>query len=95
MPYSVAFNSNSMGATINDSYSRQVTTYNNAKTNWNNYVAILKKNSNVDAFSAAFAPPKAPSVPALPNFPWAPDLTATLAELPYAQQVAIFGTTTA
>lgn len=82
-----------MGTSIKDTYSRNVTTYNNAKTNWNNYVAILKKNSNVDAFSAAFAPPKAPSVPALPNFPWQPDVSATLSELPYDQYNAIFKST--
>jgi hypothetical protein len=26
----------------------------------------------MDAFAAAFSPPKAPTVPPLPNFPWAP-----------------------
>jgi len=49
-----------------------VSTYNTAKTTWDNYVAILEKNSAQDAFAALFSPPKAPTVPPLPNKPWLP-----------------------
>lgn len=31
-----------------------------------------KKNAKMDAFAAAFSPPKAPTVPPLPNMPWTP-----------------------
>jgi len=54
------------------SYAAAVTTYTTAKTNWDAYVAILKKNAKADAFAAAFSPPKAPTVPPLPAQPWVP-----------------------
>jgi hypothetical protein len=49
-----------------------LSTYNTAKTTWDNYVAILEKNASQDAFAALFSPPKAPTVPPLPNKPWLP-----------------------
>jgi len=77
-PLAVAVNDNAMGAAVATAYNTNLTSYNAAKTMWNNYVAILTKNAKVDAFSAAFAPPKAPTVPPLPNQPWLPDVSATL-----------------
>jgi len=53
-------------------YTSKTTAYATAKTTWNAYVAILKKNAKMDAFAAAFSPPKAPTVPPLPNMPWTP-----------------------
>jgi len=49
-----------------------LTSYNTAKATWDAYVAILAKNAKTDAFAAAFSPPKAPTVPPLPNMPWSP-----------------------
>jgi len=67
-----------MGVGVASAYDTAATSYNSAKTLWDNYVAILTKNSKVDAFAAAFSPPKAPTVPPLPNMPWTPSVTATL-----------------
>jgi len=39
---------------------------------WDAYVAILTANGKQDAFAAMFSPPKAPTVPPLPNMPWTP-----------------------
>jgi hypothetical protein len=63
-------NDNAMGVAVAAAYNTQKATYDSAKTMWNNYVAILTKNAKVDAFAAAFAPPKAPTVPPLPSMPW-------------------------
>lgn len=60
------------GSDLAKAYNAEVNTYNTAKTVWNNYVAILTKNAKMDAFAAAFSPPKAPTVPPLPNLPWTP-----------------------
>jgi len=46
--------------------------YDTAKTAWDNYVALLEKNNKTDAFAALFSPPKAPTVPPMPNSPWTP-----------------------
>jgi len=78
LPLQVALNDNAMGTAVATAYNTNKTTYDSAKTMWNNYVAILTKNSKVDAFAAAFAPPKAPTVPPLPNMPWMPDVSKTL-----------------
>lgn len=67
-----------MGTGVAAAYNSSLTSYNTAKTMWNNYVAILTKNAKVDAFAAAFAPPKAPTVPPLPNKPWLPAVSATM-----------------
>jgi hypothetical protein len=53
-------------------YNSALSTYKTAKTTWDNYVAILEKNASQDAFAALFSPPKAPTVPPLPNKPWLP-----------------------
>lgn len=60
------------GKAVQDAYAGALTAYNTAKTTWDAYVAILEKNSKQDAFAAAFSPPKAPTVPPLPNMPWTP-----------------------
>jgi len=74
-----------MGTGVATAYNTTNTAYTAAKTLWDNYVAILTKNAKVDAFAAAFAPPKAPTVPPLPSMPWKPTgLTATLSLNPYA-----------
>jgi len=73
-------NDNAMGTAVAALYNTKKTSYDSAKTMWNNYVAILTKNAKVDAFAAAFAPPKAPTVPPLPNMPWMPDVSATLSQ---------------
>lgn len=78
IPLQVAMNDNAMGTAVATLYNTKKTDYDSAKTMWNNYVAILTKNSKVDAFAAAFSPPKAPTVPPLPNMPWLPDVSATL-----------------
>jgi len=67
-----------MGVGVQTAFASAKTTYTSAKTLWDNYVAILTKNSKVDAFAAAFAPPKAPTVPPLPAKPWLPDVSATM-----------------
>jgi hypothetical protein len=82
LPVQVAINDNAMGTTAAALYGTQKTAYDSAKTMWNNYVAILTKNAKVDAFAAAFAPPKAPTVPPLPSLPWVPDLSKTMSKLP-------------
>lgn len=74
-PAQIAVNSNALGAAIVSQYGTAKTAYDTAKTNWDNYVAILTKNAKVDAFAAAFSPPKAPTVPPLPNKPWLPSST--------------------
>jgi len=81
LPMQVAMNDNAMGAAVATKYNTSKTSYDSAKTMWNNYVAILTKNAKVDAFAAAFAPPKAPTVPPLPSMPWMPDVSATLRPL--------------
>jgi len=53
-------------------YNGILSTYKTALTTWDNYVAILEKNAAQDAFAALFSPPKAPTVPPLPNKPWLP-----------------------
>jgi hypothetical protein len=72
MPASSAQNVWAAGSALNTSYTSATTSYATAKTTWNAYVAILKKNAKMDAFAAAFSPPKAPTVPPLPNMPWTP-----------------------
>jgi len=71
-PAQLAVNSNALGAAIVSQYGTAKAAYDTAKTNWDNYVAILTKNAKVDAFAAAFSPPKAPTVPPLPAQPWLP-----------------------
>jgi len=60
------------GSTASTLYASKLTSYNTAKATWDAYVAILAKNAKTDAFAAAFSPPKAPTVPPLPNMPWTP-----------------------
>jgi hypothetical protein len=72
LPVSAAQTVWTAGSNLNTMYSGKVTAYTTAKTTWNAYVAILKKNAKMDAFAAAFSPPKAPTVPPLPNMPWTP-----------------------
>lgn len=67
-----------MGTGVATAYNSAYNTYTSAKTLWDNYVAILTKNAKVDAFAAAFSPPKAPTVPPLPNKPWMPTVSATM-----------------
>lgn len=88
LPMQVAMNDNAMGTAVATLYNTKKTAYDSAKTMWNNYVAILTKNSKVDAFAAAFAPPKAPTVPPLPNMPWLPDVSATLSQLSAQNQAS-------
>jgi len=88
LPLQVAVNDNTMGKAVATAYTTAKNSYDTAKTTWNNYVAILTKNAKVDAFSAAFAPPKAPTVPPLPNMPWKPDVSATMSLLSTTSTVA-------
>jgi len=81
-------NSNAMGTTVASAYNAKKTEYDAAKTLWDNYVAILTKNAKVDAFAAAFAPPKAPTVPPLPNMPWMPVVANTMYKLSAAKLMA-------
>jgi len=60
------------GSALAGQYTTALGTYNTAKTTWDAYVAILEKNAKQDAFAALFSPPKAPTVPPLPNSPWVP-----------------------
>jgi hypothetical protein len=60
------------GSELSTQYSTALASYNTAKTTWDAYVAILDKNAKQDAFAALFSPPKAPTVPPLPNMPWVP-----------------------
>lgn len=78
VPFQLIKNDNAMGVAVQVAYAAAKTKYTSAKTLWDNYVAILTKNSKVDAFAAAFAPPKAPTVPPLPEKPWLPSVTGTL-----------------
>jgi hypothetical protein len=71
-PAKVAQVQHAAGLSAAAEYSTALSTYNTAKTTWDNYVAILEKNSAQDAFAALFSPPKAPTVPPLPNKPWLP-----------------------
>jgi hypothetical protein len=88
MPVQSAINSNTMGTAVAASYNSKKVEYDAAKTLWDNYVAILTKNAKVDAFAAAFAPPKAPTVPPLPNMPWMPSVTQTMYKLSTVKLVA-------
>jgi len=72
MPASAAQNVWAAGSALNTSYSTAVTKYTTAKGVWDAYVAILTANGKQDAFAAMFSPPKAPTVPPLPNLPWTP-----------------------
>jgi len=76
-PLQGIINSNAMGVKVASDFSAKKTEYDAAKTLWDNYVAILTKNAKVDAFAAAFSPPKAPTVPPLPAMPWVPAVTQT------------------
>ena len=91
LPLQVAINSNAMGTTAAALYNTNKTAYDSAKTMWNNYVALLTKNAKVDAFAAAFAPPKAPTVPPLPNLPWMPDMSATMSQATASMQQSSLG----
>jgi len=66
-----------MGTGVATAFNSEKTKYDAAKTLWDNYVALLTKNAKVDAFAAAFSPPKAPTVPPLPAMPWVPAVTQT------------------
>ena len=68
-PAKVAQTQHAAGTTAAAAYTTALSTYNTAKTTWDAYVAILEKNAKQDAFAAAFSPPKAPTVPPLPNKP--------------------------
>jgi len=72
MPASSAQNVWAAGSALNTSYSTAVANYTTAKGVWDAYVAILTANGKQDAFAAMFSPPKAPTVPPLPNLPWTP-----------------------
>ena len=72
IPVSAAQTVWTAGNNLNTLYTSKTTAYATAKTTWNAYVAILKKNAKMDAFAAAFSPPKAPTVPPLQNMPWTP-----------------------
>jgi len=72
MPAQVAQSVWAAGDALKKQYDNELGSYNTAKTTWDAYVAILSKNAKMDAFAAAFSPPKAPTVPPLPNKPWAP-----------------------
>lgn len=72
MPAQVAQSVWAAGDALLKQYDTELGSYNTAKTTWDAYVAILSKNAKMDAFAAAFSPPKAPTVPPLPNKPWAP-----------------------
>merc|ERR1711998_654070 len=71
-PAQVAVSVWNAGNGLLTAYNAAVTSYTAAKTTWDAYVAILEKNAKMDAFAAAFSPPKAPTVPPLPNLPWVP-----------------------
>jgi len=71
-PAKVAQTQHAAGTTAAAAYTSALTSYNTAKTTWDAYVAILEKNAKQDAFAALFSPPKAPTVPPLPNKPWLP-----------------------
>jgi hypothetical protein len=71
-PAKVAQTQHAAGTTAAATYTSALTSYNTAKTTWDAYVAILEKNAKQDAFAALFSPPKAPTVPPLPNKPWTP-----------------------
>ena len=71
-PAKVAQTQHAAGITAAAAYTTALTSYNTAKTTWDAYVAILEKNAKQDAFAALFSPPKAPTVPPLPNKPWLP-----------------------
>lgn len=92
LPVQVIMNDNAMGVAVAAAYNTQKATYDSAKTMWNNYVAILTKNAKVDAFAAAFAPPKAPTVPPLPSMPWMPTgLGATMVQASASKQQSALG----
>ena len=71
-PAKVAQTQYASGVAALAKYNSALSAYGTAKTTWDNYVAILEKNSSQDAFAALFSPPKAPTVPPLPNKPWVP-----------------------
>lgn len=72
MPAQVAQSVWAAGDALLTQYTAEKSSYDTAKDTWDAYVAILSKNAKMDAFAAAFSPPKAPTVPPLPNKPWAP-----------------------
>lgn len=72
VPAQAAVSTHAAGSTLAASYTTAKTTYDAAKLTWDAYVAILVKNAKQDAFAALFSPPKSPTVPPLPNKPWAP-----------------------
>lgn len=71
-PARVAQTQHAAGTSAAAAYTTALSSYNTAKTTWDAYVAILEKNAKQDAFAALFSPPKAPTVPPLPNKPWLP-----------------------
>jgi hypothetical protein len=75
MPAQVALSVWTAGNALLTQYNSEKSSYDTAKTTWDAYVAILTKNAKMDAFAAAFSPPKAPTVPPLPNKPWLPSST--------------------
>jgi hypothetical protein len=66
-PAKVAQTVHASGTALALQYTTALGAYNTAKTTWDAYVAILEKNAKQDAFAALFSPPKAPTVPPLPN----------------------------
>jgi len=72
LPASAAVTVWKAGSALLKQYTDNKNSYDSAKTTWDAYVAILSKNAKMDAFAAAFSPPKAPTVPPLPNLPWVP-----------------------
>jgi len=72
LPAAAAASARAAGAGLDSAYGAAISAYGTAKGNWDNYVALLAANAKQDAFAAMFSPPKAPTVPPLPSFPWAP-----------------------
>ena len=73
LPAQAAQTQHAAGTSAAAAYTTALSSYNTAKTTWDAYVAILEKNAKQDAFAALFSPPKAPTVPPLPNKPWLPN----------------------
>lgn len=89
MPAQVAQAVWTAGNALMTQYAGELNSYNTAKATWDAYVAILTKNSKMDAFAAAFSPPKAPTVPPLPNKPWTPNKYSGYVKMTPAQKATM------
>jgi len=89
MPAQVAQAVWTAGNALMTQYAGELSSYNTAKATWDAYVAILTKNSKMDAFAAAFSPPKAPTVPPLPNKPWTPNKYSGYVKMTPAQKATM------